>query len=260
MTMPAQAAVLEPAPLSPHRPAAWTEAIHEQAKQHTAEAFPNEAVGIVEAGAYVRLENRSHDPASEVALSDEELLRVAKAEVFFHSHPNGDGCPSAPDMTYQLQLGIPFVVIVWPYYDVFWWGETLDRQPLLGRGFRHGVHDCFSLIRDYYAQRGTTVMDGARAWEWWAGKEPLNLYMDNLEAAGFATIDPRAAIEPGDALLMAFNYKVPMHGAIVWDRDLLLHHPAGQRPVDPTRLSTLVPRGRYLRHISAAVRRKTGNA
>ena len=55
---------------------------------------------------------------------------------------------------------------------------------------------------------------------------------------------------------MAFNYQVPMHGAVVWDRDLILHHPAGMKPVDPTRLSVLAPRTRFIRHVALALRRK----
>ena len=91
-------------------------------------------------------------PTKDIALDDDDLLRAAKAELFFHSHPDGVGCPSESDMRYQQQLAIPFVVMVWPLYDCFWWGDQLTPAPLLGRGFRHGVHDCYSLLRDYYVE------------------------------------------------------------------------------------------------------------
>lgn len=252
-----QPARVPPYPTSPPLPAAWTADVHEAAKHHTADAYPDEAVGIVERGAYVRLENRSEQPGEDVALNDNDLVRVATADVFFHSHPDGIGCPSENDMRYQMQLGIPFVVMCWPLYDVFCWGETLPRAPLLERGFRHGVHDCYSLLRDYYAsERGITLMDQPRAWDWWSKKGGRDLYREHFDAAGFRVIDREQATEPGDGLLMAFNYEVPMHGAVVWSRDLLLHHPAGVKAVDPTRLSCLVPRTRLLRHVSLALRRK----
>jgi cell wall-associated NlpC family hydrolase len=243
------------APTSPARPASWTNAMHEAAKQHTADAYPAEAVGIVEHGAYVRLENRSDTPAADVALSDADLTRAAAAGVLFHSHPDGIGCPSESDMRYQQQLGIPFVVMCWPIYDVFWFGDMLAPAPILGRGFRHGVHDCFALVRDWFAaERGLTLPNPPRDWDWWGKKRGLDLYRDHLEAAGFQQIAVREATQPGDGLLMSFNYAVPMHGAVVVDRDLILHHPAGLKPVDPTRLSTTVPRSRFARHITLAVR------
>jgi len=255
MNMPrttAQQTVQEPAPLSPARPAAWTDAVHEAAKLHTEEVFPNEAVGIVTGGEYVRLHNASHEPERDVYLSDEDLLRVAGADVFFHSHPNGIGSPSETDMVYQLQLGIPFVVMCWPFYDCFWWGDTLQPMPLLGRGFRHGVHDCYSLIKDYFREQGVALMEGPRDWEWWSKGQ--DLYTANFAKAGFERIDQQDAVMAGDVLLMAFNYKVPMHGAIVYNRDLIMHHPAAFRPVDPTHLSTLTPRVRFQRHIHSALR------
>jgi cell wall-associated NlpC family hydrolase len=254
-----QVPILEPAPSSPMRPEAWSDDVHEAAKAHTAACYPNEAAGMVEGGAFVPLENLSQDPKNDVVLSDADLLRVADADVFFHSHPDTPASPTADDMRYQQQLGIPFVIMSWPYYDVAWWGDSLPRAPLLGRGFRHGIHDCYSLVRDYYADKGVSLPDFPREWNWWAdekaGGKGLDLYRDGFEKAGFQQIDIREATKPGDGLLMAFSYKVPMHAALVWDRDLLIQHAAGTKSVDPTRLSTLVPRSRYMRLVTMAVRR-----
>ena len=243
----------EPVPMSPVMPEAWTHDVAEAAYNHAVEVYPHEAAGIVEGGAYVRLENRSTTPGDDVKLSDDELIRVAQAEVFFHSHPDAPGVPSEHDMVYQKQLGVPFVVMCLPTYDCFAWGDTLTRAPLIGRGFRHGVHDCYSLVRDWYHEEGIVDLEEwPRGWEWWHhGK---NLYADNFEATGFVKIPVTEATQRGDGLLFAFNYKVPMHAALVVDRDLLIHHASGARAVDATRLSTLVPRARFWRHAVVAVR------
>jgi proteasome lid subunit RPN8/RPN11 len=251
----------ENAPMSPAMPEAWTDAVAEAAKVHTAEVYPHEAAGIVVGGEYQRLDNLSLTPGNDIALGDDDLVKVAQAELFFHSHPDGLGCPSESDMRYQAQLAIPFVVMVWPLYDVFWFGDQLAPAPLIGRGFRHGVHDCYSLLRDYYGTvRNDPIIDQPRDWNWWDPRRPnggrLDLYRDYFDKAGFRKISVAEATEPGDGLIMAFNFTVPMHGMVVWDRDMLLHHPAGMRPVDPTRLSVLVPRSRFLRHASFALRRK----
>lgn len=242
------------APTSRPMPSAFTDAVRAAALAHAQEVFPDEAAGIVERGQYVRLDNRAEDSRNEIGLSDADLIRLASAELFFHSHPNGNGCPSEADMIYQLQLGIPFVIAVLPHLDVFAFGDQLGRAPLIGRGFRHGVHDCYALIRDWYIEaRGIVHPEMPRDWEWWnRGK---SLYLDNFERWGFRQIPRDQAFEQGDILLFQFHYKIPMHAGVVIDRDLVMHHAAGYRPVDHTRLSAMVPRSRYGHLISHALRR-----
>jgi proteasome lid subunit RPN8/RPN11 len=248
----------ESAPMSPVFPEAWTHDVAEAAYNHAASVYPQEAAGIVEGGTYVPLANRSTTPGEDVRLSDDELIRVAQAEVFFHSHPDALGVPSEHDMIYQRQLGIPFVVMCLPTYDCFAWGDTLQRAPLIGRGFRHGVHDCYSLVRDWYAEAGVQLPEWPRGWEWWSevgGKK--NFYKDNFEALGFVEIPVGEATQKGDGLLFAFNFTTPMHAGVIIDRDLMIHHASGAKAVDSTRLSTLVPRTRYSRHAMMGLRRRS---
>jgi hypothetical protein len=47
---------------------------------------------------------------------------------------------------------------------------------LLERPFVHGVHDCYSIVRDSYAQHGITHNDYLRAFGWWDDKCGLDLY------------------------------------------------------------------------------------
>jgi cell wall-associated NlpC family hydrolase len=239
-------------PMGPAMPAAWTTEVDAAARLHALAQYPKEAGGIVADGQFHPLENISVSPEHEIGLSEEDLLRVATADVFFHSHPDGIGSPTAHDMIYQQQLGIPFVVMVLPDPDVFAFGD-LAMAPLLGRGFRHGVHDCFSLMRDWYKMRNVVVPDQPRDWSWWSKGQ--NLYLDNLETAGFQRIDPMKATQEGDVLLFSFNFKVPMHGGLVLPGGLMLHHASGAKAVDPTRLSATVPRVRYQQHITYALRR-----
>lgn len=246
--------MLSTSPLSPTFPKEWTSEIADAAKAHTARVYPAEAVGVVEGGQYVELVNRSTTPGEDVVLNDDDLIRVANAQVFFHSHPDGIGCPSEADMIYQNSLALPFVVMTWPIFDVFAWGDSLTTAPIVGRGFRHGVHDCYSLVRDWYREslNITALWNQPRGWEWWLHGQTL--YNDNWQKAGFKKIAPNEATQRGDLLLFNFNYPTPMHAAIVHDRDLLLHHMSGARPVDPTRLSGLVPRSRFVRLATMALR------
>lgn len=239
-------------PMCPPMPHTWTTEVDDAARAHALAQFPKEAAGIVTGGQFEPLENVSTDAENDVLLTDDDLVRVAGADVFFHSHPNGIGCPSEHDMIYQAQLGIPFVVMALPDADVFAFGDPLGAQPLLGRGFRHGVHDCYGLMRDWYRLRGVDVPDFPREWGWWLkGKSH---YLDQFETHGFKRIHPTEATVEGDVLLFNFNFRVPMHGALVMPGGLLLHHAAGIKPVDPTRMSALVPRARYFHHATYALR------
>jgi cell wall-associated NlpC family hydrolase len=234
------------APSCPAFPAEWTEAVADAARRHTAEAYPAEAVGIVNAdGCYERLENRSTTPGEEIALCNGDLVRVAGARLFFHSHPDGPDCPSEADMRYQQQLRIPFVIQPWPVGPAFCFGEGLKPAPLIGRAFRHGVHDCYTLIRDWYAEaQGVALPVGApRGWDWW--EHGRDLYTENFAGAGFDVIRKEEATMAGDLLLFRFRFPVLMHAAVVVGPHLLLHHLSGRKPTDYTRLSVPVPRLRW---------------
>jgi cell wall-associated NlpC family hydrolase len=240
-------------PMSPGQPFGWTPEVESDARAHALEVYPKEAAGYALNAIYHRLDNVSATPEHDVELTEADLLEVANAEVFFHSHPDGLGVPTAHDMIYQAQLGIPFAILTLPDPDLFWFGDMLTPAPLLGRGFRHGVHDCFSLMRDWYRMRGVDVPDRPRDWSWWSKGQ--NLYLDGFEATGFQRIDPMRATQEGDVLLFNFNHPVPMHGGLVLPGNLILHHASGAKAVDPTRLSATVPRIRYQHHVTFALRR-----
>jgi proteasome lid subunit RPN8/RPN11 len=243
-------------PSCPVFPATWTPEIAAAASAHAKAVYPHEAVGIVAAGRYERLVNLSATPGLEALLSDADLLAVAeRAALFYHSHPDGPACPSEADMRYQAQLDIPFVIQTWPEGDTFCFGDTLEGAPLLGRAFRHGVHDCYSLIRDWYwLKRQVRLPHEPRDWEWW--NRGRTIYTDGLAGAGFEPIPVAEATREGDGLLFNLRNATPMHAALVMTPDLILHHIAGARPYDPTRLSRLEPRTRWLRWVTMAVRRR----
>lgn len=238
----------------PDFPSCWTPEIEEIARKHALDAYPNECAGYIDwDGKYNRMFNHSKEKHQEVVLSDYDMMNTAQAQAFFHSHPDGIGCPSKSDMEYQMQLGIPFITMVTPRYDVFCHGETLGKAPLLGRSFRHGVHDCFALLRDWYLEKkGMFFPDIAREWEWWLHDD--SLYLDNFQKWGFKQIRIEEATVPGDVVFFNFSFKKPMHAAIVDDDQLLMHHISGSLPVDHSRISTLVPRIRMMRLASMAVR------
>lgn len=70
----------------------------------------------------------------------------------------------------------------------------------IGVEFSHGINDCFSLIRRWYAkERGITLPDFERRDNWWDDGHS-SLYMDHFREAGFKPIT--GEMQPGDVIMM----------------------------------------------------------
>jgi cell wall-associated NlpC family hydrolase len=112
---------------------------------------------------------------------------------------------------------------------------------LLGRRFVHGVLDCWALCRDWYAREwGVALPDPDRHDGWW-DDGTSNLYLDNLDAAGFDIVQD-GTMERGDLLLMQIRSKnqVPNHAGVYLGEGKFIHHLYG-------RLSTREVWGGYWR-------------
>jgi cell wall-associated NlpC family hydrolase len=120
----------------------------------------------------------------------------------------------------------------------------MERPPLIGRGFQHGVTDCYSYIRDWYrVERGVELPQFVRDWDWW--KLGDDLYAKGFASAGFT--EAHDAPQRGDVLLYTVGSKVVNHGAIYEGGGVLSHHLATREPFDPNRLSTREAAARWER-------------
>ena len=229
------------------------------AYQHALSCWPEESCGVITPQGFV--------PYPNVSSGDRKLTFAIPAEVWVeheilavvHSHTNGNRHATRIDMEQQAVSGVPWMVIVNDEHtiqDVFWLGDEVPIPPLLGRTFRHGVTDCYGLIRDAYrlgraaladepnAERRihnwpfepTLLMQMPRDHEWWTDPNDLNpganLYTANFEAAGFYALDSDDPPEVGDVFFSRFhpgarhNPKVN-HAGLYIGNGLLLHHVEG---------------------------------
>ena len=242
-------------------PDSWTDPVERQAWAHAMAAYPAESLGVVWPDAsYEALTNNAADPQQHAGLAAADLQRLAAApgSILVHSHPDGPECPSAADMRTQLQWGMPFVVLPvragGALGKAFAWGHGTP-MPLLGRPFRHGITDCYALVRDWFgAEWGLALDEVPRDWEWWHQRPSPDLYRTGYAAQGFSEIALTEAFTPGDVILYALRSAVPQHAAIVLDAQRILHHPAGARAYDPTRLSCIDLRATWQRFALMAVR------
>ena len=168
-------------------------------------------------------------------------VRVETEESLWVSLPGGLPCPTIDLMKEQQASGRPMLLMnCGPYYcDVpFEFGDQLPIAPLIGRAFRHGVHDCWSLCRDYYRKQEVVLKDYPRDWGWWKH--------DDIVFSGAKTdlknVDDRS-MEEGDIVLWSVSQNSKTaHTSVYMGENRILHHTSRRgRCYDPKSLSEIVP-------------------
>jgi proteasome lid subunit RPN8/RPN11 len=243
--------------------------LHEAMLAHARQMYPRAACGAVFQDEPV------YRPVTEVADVSRETFHIDAAVlrrmagrhgallaiVLVHPSPEGEEAPpllftpSAAEMRAQALLAVPFGVVVCDSirpYPPFWFGDQCPIPTLLNRPFRHGVTDCYSVIRDWYrTHRDILLPDFPRDWNWWV--EGMDMYREGFRQAGFEPID-EGDMRVGDGVLFRMRSDVPNHGAIVLDDEWMLHHPASVKPFDIMRMSCRQRIERWRRHAAVWVR------
>ena len=247
--------------MNAHHPLPADVRIAAAAKMHAASAAPEESIGFVMAGQYKAQRNIAENPFASAQAHPDAVLGAQRdgLRALIHSHPHPHPpCPSLTDMRGQIAMQVPWAIV--PVSRdrepgaLVWWGPGVPAPGLLGRPYRHGVTDGYSLVRDWYGGRGIGLPDVARGWRGHNEREP-DLYDRVFRGAGFELIDPAEA-EVGDALLMRRNGDDIEHCAVLVEPGVILHHPGGDRPYDPTRLSRRDAAARWMPCVRRAIRYK----
>lgn len=230
--------------------------VNEAIKEDAVKRFPIESCGLVlerQDGSvfYKPLDNLAPEPETSFRMDDRYLLHVGPSlRAIVHSHPNGPNCPSKTDMEQQLAHAVPFGIVSTDGVGClppFFWGDQVPKQPLVGRGYQYGVTDCYSLVRDYYAELGISLREYPRDWEWWT-KDGVDMYQSYFEKEGFKRISENEVREH-DGFLAQIRSTTPNHAGVYVGNGLILHHLSAREPWDPTRLSRREPTGGWSKFI-----------
>jgi proteasome lid subunit RPN8/RPN11 len=197
-------------------------------RAHAAREAPRECCGLVvrigKKDIYRPCRNIAGDDA-EFAIAPEDWAAAEDAGEIVtvcHSHPFASAEPSPADRSMCEVTGLAWLIASHPSGEVRAIVPEGYRAPLVGRRFVHGVHDCYSLIRDYYAwEIGITLPDFERAERWW--EHGADLYRAGFAAAGFAPVE-MSALQPHDVILMQVRAAVPNHGAVYVGEGKILQH------------------------------------
>src|SRR5436190_14566305 len=142
----------------------------------------------------------------------------------YHTHPYRPPEPSDADRTTAEKHEVPMLILSWPQEAWALYSPCGWRAALLGRPFVHGVLDCYTLIRDYYAEKLNIVLpDFEREDQWWY--HGGNLYLDNFTKAGFVRVD--GEVRPHDVILIIQGQPpppVPNHAAVYLGDGMIMHH------------------------------------
>ena len=238
--------------------------LEEELKQHASDMFPQEACGlVVTQGSEV-----IYEPCTNIAPQPELAFNIDKdviahymrdecLQAIVHSHPYpAPAAPSLRDMQSQMAFKLPWgIVPVGANGEAgtpFWWGDGVPVADLLDRPYRHGVTDCYGLIRDWYRlERDITLPDFPRGFAWWDMDKAMSMYLAHYEAAGAVCVDDEPQV--GDVCLIRLG-KIISHAGIVIEPGVMLHHPSAQHPYAPGRKPKRDVVARWRNHITHVLR------
>jgi len=235
-------------------------AIHE----HALAEYPREACGLVVIvkgkERYWPCRNIAATPSEHFVMHRDDQTDAEDAGeivALVHSHPDVPSRPSEGDRVGCEASGLPWLIVsVMPGPVIAEQTQIAPsgyRAPLVGRSFHHGILDCWSLCRDWYAQEmGVQLPNPVRPDYWWDDGRSDLYSAEALRAAGFAAVS-LADIQRGDLILMQIRSRnlVPNHAGIYLGDGLILHHMHG-------RLSSRDVFGGYWLENTRAVMRYTG--
>ena len=203
-------------------------------REHAAASAPQECCGV----AIVRRGKLQYVPCRNLYAGAGDVFWIdpvdyAAAEdqgavvAIVHSHVNAAPEPSMADRVGIEATGKPWLIVNHPVGHYTLTEPSGYVAPMIGRPFAHGVLDCYSIIRDWYArERGIILPDYDRPDLWWE-KPGFDLYRENFAHAGFVEIGERE-LQPGDVILMKIAANRTNHGAIYLGGNLVLQHCMGR--------------------------------
>lgn len=231
------------------------EDITEAIKEHAISCYPEESCGLIlrrldGSFYYAPMENIAEDRRNSFRIDERLLIPIMSSiAAVIHSHPDGPDCPSEVDMQQQLSFNVPFGIVTTDGHGClppFYWGKGVEIPKLIGRGFRHGVTDCYALIKDYFSVTlGIELREYPREWEWWNTKK---LYEEHFQNEDFYRIEEHQ-VKEHDCFLAQIRSNTPNHAGVYVGDSLILHHLTARLPADASKLSRREPIGGWHKFI-----------
>lgn len=207
----------------------WRQAAIEHAKA----AKDQEACGLVVvcqgSEAYFPCQNIAEDPQHMFCINPYDWVDAEDKGAIvgvFHSHVSGSPAASDVDKKFAKNMSLP-----WHIYSVETdsWSThcpAVKRVQLLGREWIWRHQDCWTLVRDFYQERGLRLPDYKRP-------ATIREFMDDplfdryWPECGFQELSKNDDWQFGDMLLFALNNKIT-HAAVYLEDQIMIHHCIGR--------------------------------
>ena len=204
----------------------------DQAAKHAEESMPKESCGLL---AIIKGE-KTYWPCKNIAESSFEFFVIdpddwAECEDtgeiigVVHSHPYDPAIPSDNDKASCEYLGLPWHIYSvltkdWIMFEPSGW----KAPSLIGRSFIWGVHDCWSLITDWFEENKNIKINYTKRPKTLKQFIKNPLFVKTLPELGFKELDNKEDIQIGDVLIMESIKNVLGHAAIyVGDQTIFQH-------------------------------------
>lgn len=194
---------------------------------HAMEEAPKEACGLVVNGEYIPCINSHPSPKTNFAISSESYAaaeRKGNIEAIFHSHPSDYNGFSPHDAKACRASNVPWAMYCLATGD-WHYADPTGNAPYEGRQWHYGIHDCYSLVRDFYRNEfGIELDDFERGDEMEWENSDWNMFEQNFENQGFVACD--VSEKKGDVVLMQLQASMPNHVGVIArpEHNIFYHH------------------------------------
>jgi proteasome lid subunit RPN8/RPN11 len=195
--------------------------------KHVFEEAPKEACGLVVQGQYWPCKNIHPEPEKYFTICPKDYIKASNKgdiEAFFHSHTSGFNKFSTSDVATCKATNTPWVMYCTDTDD-WHYADPTGNAPYIGRQWHYGIHDCYSLLKDFLFREFDIELDDFPRGEEQEWSSPAwDMFEQNFASQGFrqCTSSPQR----GDMILMQLQAARPNHVGVMADEQtgVFYHH------------------------------------
>ena len=204
------------------------ESVYKEVKAQALLEYPKECCGFIiekdEKFSIIPCKNSAANPREDFVIDGDEHFKIIESNNivgYYHSHPTGQAVPSMADKTVCENVDKPGLIYSVPEDNFVEFLPCGFTAPYVGRKFVFTIHDCATLVQDFYAQEFCVKLEpfSRTMRDFFHGFSGLKEY---TEKNNLFEID--GELKRGDILLMTIGKaKVPNHSAIYLGDNHILH-------------------------------------